>query len=180
MDRKLLIHSKKGYLFAEFNFNYEERNRVTGNYTQYGHYETDPGEYSTYPIITIDLWPEYKKYRSVDEIKAYDLGVVKDRLGREMGNMNDYIVSYEAEDHLSRYLIQNHREVVGVVNIRSNFLQNMKELEFISTLSVYHDEKIMSDSLEGNFDLIQRIYDERTRYCDVNRVADRNMPPYRG
>lgn len=173
MDRKLLIHSKKGYLFAELNFNYEVQGRAEGSVTQYSHYEIEPGLYSTFPLMTMDLWPEYKKYGSVDEIKAYDLGVVKDRLGREMGNMNDYVLSYETEDRFRRYVIQNSREVVGVVNIRSNFHQNMKELEFISTLSVYHDEKIMSDSLEGNFDLVQRIYDERVRYCDLKKVEGR-------
>jgi hypothetical protein len=172
MDRILRIYTKTDHLFAEFIISYDQRRQAYVNYTGYRQlYSDDEPESeskSVYPLDYMDYHLPYQEFRSIDEIKAADLRMVKERIREDLGT---HKFVYEPNEILYRYTLTTHRDFPGIVNIRANFLENKKELELISGISERMDERIESNSLEGNFSLIERIYDDRARYSDIKRIA---------
>jgi len=171
MDRKLIVTSKKGYLQAELIFRYEGRNDARCSVIEYSNYETDDG-YSVFALSPMDGYAQYKKFKSIDEIKAYDIALAKDKVQEVRANPNDFTYTYDTEDVIYRYFLKTHIDVIGMAQIRSNFLKNYKELEFFSAKAFVHDETISSNSLEGNYDLVKSIRDQRVGYSDMQGVID--------
>ncbi len=172
MDRILRIYTKTDHLFAEFIISYDQRRQAYVNYTGYRQlYSDDEPESESKSVYVIDYMDyniPYRDFRSIEEIKAEDLRMVKERIREDLSH---HKFVYEPNEVLYRYTLTTHRDFPGIVNIRANFLENKKELELISGISERMDEKIESNSLEGNFSLIERIYDERARYSDIKRIA---------
>jgi hypothetical protein len=86
MDRTLKVYTKTDHLFAEFTFNYDQRQQATVHYIQYRRLynddEEDEGK-SVYPLMETDRYLHYIQFDSIDKIKAFDVDVVKEELGRD-------------------------------------------------------------------------------------------------
>ena len=172
MDRILRIYTKTDHLFAEFIFSYDQRQQAYVNYTGYRQlYADDEPESegkSVYPIDYMDYHMPYQEFKSIEEIKAFDRNHVKERIREDLST---YKFVYNPDVVLYRYVAKNHRNVLGIVNIRVNFTDNIKELEFISGIRLYDDCILSSNSLEGNFNLMERIPDDNFRYSDITKIA---------
>jgi len=172
MDRILRIYTKTDHLFAEFIFSYDQRRQLYINYTGYRQlYSDDEPESeskSVYPIDYMDYNESFREFKSIDEIKAWDKEHVKQRIHE---NLSTHKFVYEAEDVLYRYIVSNHRNFPGIINIRANFLENKKELELISGINLRDDCSLSSNSLQDNFDLIELIPNDDVRYSDRKKIA---------
>lgn len=173
MDRILRIYTKTDHLFAEFHVSYDERKQAYVNYVGYRQlYSDDEPESeskSVYPIDHMDYHIPYREFKSIDEIKQYDREMAKERLRDELTDSHTFV--YEPEEVLYRYVIKNHRNIPGIVNIRVNFAENFKELELISGINPRDDYRMSGSSLEGNFAMIESIPDDHVKYSDRQKIA---------
>ncbi len=160
MDRTLKVYAKTGHLFAEFTFNYDHARQASGHYTEYRQLYRDDEEdesKSVYPAGDRDLYLQFQQFDSIAKIKAHDKDLVKNELGREMGNPNDYTYIYEPTPILLRYIVANHQGCMGMVNVLYSFIDNTKEVKFLSAYHPRFDVDISSNSLETNISCILRI-----------------------
>jgi len=161
MDRTLKVYSKTGHLFAEFTFNYDHRNQANAHYVQYRRLYSDDEEdenKSVYPSYDSDVYLQFKQFGSIEEIKAHDIVLVKKELGRDMPDpAASYKYVYEEAPVLLRYVAANHIGCIGMVNILFSFINNTKEVKFLSATNPRFDVDISSNSLETNLDCILRI-----------------------
>lgn len=160
MDRTLKVFTKTDHLFAEFVFHYDHPGQASGRYTEYKRLyrddEEDEGK-SVYPIMDSDLYLQYREFSSIDKIKAHDIEVVKKELGREMKDPRGYNYVYDPSPVLLRYVVENHRGCTGMVNIYFSFINNTKDLKFLSAANPRFDFELSSNSLETNVSCIRRI-----------------------
>ncbi|HTF03964.1 MAG TPA: hypothetical protein VK826_08060 [Bacteroidia bacterium] len=166
MDRTLKVYTKTQHLFAEFTFYYDHERQATAHYTQYRRLYRDDEEddaKSVYPIDDRDLDLDYKKISSMDQIKAHDIELVKKELGGDMPNPKDYTFVYEPQPILQRYVVENHKGCIGMINAVFDFNGNTKEVKFLSARSPRYDVDISSNSLETNLECILRIPLHRDR-----------------
>ncbi len=183
MDRTLKVYSKTDHLFAEFTFNYDQRQQATAHYIQYRRLynddEEDEGK-SVYPGMEMDLYLQYRQFDSIDQIKAHDVELVKKELGRDMtDDPRTYKYVYDPQPVLLRYVVENHRGCVGMVNILFSFIENTKEVKFLSATNPRYDYDLSSNSLETNLSCILRIpvYLDR----DVTEISPydlKKLPPW--
>src|ERR1700749_1106965 len=107
MDRTLKVLTKTGHLFAEFTFNYDYPRQATAHYILYRRLYNDDEEdesKSVYPLIEMDVHLQYRQFTSIDEIKSYDIGIVKEYAGRDMTDPHEpYKYVYPPEPVLLRY-----------------------------------------------------------------------------
>lgn len=160
MDRTLKVYTKTGHLFAELVFNYDQPRQATAHCTEYRRLYNDDEEdenKSVYPGMERDIYLNYRTFSSINEIKAHDIDVVKRELGREMDNPQDYTYTYDPTPVLLRYVVANHVGVIGMVNILFSFIDNTKEVKFLSATHPRFDVDISADSLETNLSCILRI-----------------------
>lgn len=180
MDRTLKVYANTGHLFATFEFNYDEPRQAIAHYTEYRRLYRDDEEdenKSVYPGGDTDMRLDFRKFNSIDEIKAYDKDVVKKALGREMKDPNSYNYTYDEQPVSMRYLVGEDRHFQGMINVMFSFIDNTKEVKFLSANGPRFDYDITSDSLETNLECIQRIpvYSERSEpreihYRDLKRL----------
>ena len=83
--------------------------------------------------------------------------VVKKEMGHDMSNPKDYTYVYDPEPVQIRYLVENHRGCIGMVNAVFCFINNTKEVKFLSATNTRYDVDITSDSLETNLECMLRI-----------------------
>lgn len=160
MDRTLKVFAKTGHLFAEFVFYYDHRSQATAHYTQYRRLYRDDEEdesKSVYPGMDMDLHLSFQQFASIDQIKAHDEALVKKELGRDMTDPRGYTYVYNEEPILQRYIVANHIDLIGVINITYSFINNTKEVKFLSATNPRYDMDLSSNSLETNLDCILRI-----------------------
>lgn len=161
MDRTLKVYAKTGHLFAEINFYYDQPRQVTAQCTEYRRLYNDDEEdesKSVYPGYSRDLYLQYREFSSIDEIKAHDRQLVERELGREMtAPPGDYTYTYPEDIVLHRYVAQNHLGAIGIIDIRFSFINNTKELKFISAAHPRFDYELASNSLESNINCIGKI-----------------------
>jgi len=183
MDRTLKVYTKTDHLFAEFIFNYDHPNQASGRYIQYNRLYNDDEEdesKSVYPGMEMDLYLNYRKFDSIDQIKAHDRDLVKKELGRDMKDPADsYRYVYPTEPVLLRYVAANHVGVIGMINIVFSFIDNTKEVKFLSATNPRFDHDISADSLETNISIITRIpvYTDR----DIREISShdvKRLPPW--
>jgi hypothetical protein len=183
MDRTLKVFTKTDHLFAEFTFNYDQRGRVTGHFTEYRRLYNDDEEdenKSVFALMDRELNLPFIQFDSIDKIKAYDVEVVKNELGREMtAAAAPYKYVYDEQPVSLRYLFANHREFIGLVNILFSFIGNTKEVKFLSGTGPRFDFDLSADSLETNLSCILRIpvYTERD-VTELNPYDMKRLPPW--
>ncbi len=160
MERHLQVYDKSGALFAEFYFNYETATSGEVRITTYTQGETIAG-IDIKPVIPLTTYTvpfSHGKINSIDEIKKFDQSPAIDQLleaaGMSIRNM-DFV--YPSTVRAFRYNILHQADCVGIVNIRANFIENIKELEFMSASRIKSDEALSSNSLETNQALLRRM-----------------------
>jgi hypothetical protein len=160
MDRTLKVYTKTDHLFAEFTFLYEHVNQAKVRYTQYRRLynddEEDEGK-AVFPLMEMESYLDYRQFDSIDQIKVYDKEVVKNHLGRDMTDPSGYNYVYNAAPVLLRYIAANHIGFIGMVNIVFSFIDNNKEVKFLSGTNPRYDTELTSNSLETNISCILRI-----------------------
>ncbi len=160
MDRTLKIYTKTEHLFAEFDFHYDHANQAKARYTMYRRLYNDDEEddnKSVYPAYEADLYAQFRQFSSIDEIKAHDVDFVKKELRGDMNDPRGYTFVYDSSPVLLRYVAENHQGCIGMVEIRFSFIDNTKEVKFLSATHPRFDVDISSNSLESNIDCILRI-----------------------
>lgn len=184
MDRTLKVYAKTGHLFAEFTFNYEHPQQATCHYVEYRRLYRDDEEdesKSVYPGMEMDLHLQFRQFKSIEEIKTHDMELVKKELGREMKDQpNTYNYVYEATPILLRYVVANHIGCIGMVNILFNFIDNTKEVKFLSATNPRFDFDMSSNSLETNIACISKIpvYQERGDIGEISPYDLKRLPPW--
>ncbi|MDB4919484.1 hypothetical protein [Mucilaginibacter sp.] len=176
MDRTLKIYTKTEHLFAEFTFHYDHPGRASGHYTQYRRLYNDDEEdesKSVFPLMQMDLYPQFRQFESIDQIKAHDVELAKNELGRDMTDPRGYTYVYDPTPVLLRYVVENHRGCIGMINVLFSFIDNTKEVKFLSATNPRYDFDISSNSLETNVSCIVRIpwYTDR----DVREISSHDL-----
>jgi hypothetical protein len=161
MDRTLKVYTKTDHLFAQFTFNYDDRQRATAQYIQYRRLYSDDEEDESKSVFEIDnreLNLQFRQFNSIDQVKAHDIELVKNELGRDMKDpATTYKYVYEAPPILQRYTVVNRNGCVGIINIMYSFINNTKEVQFLSGTNPRYDFELSSNSLETNSSCIQKI-----------------------
>lgn len=166
MDRHLKIYAKKGYLFAEIEFRYGIRNKVTAVIKEYSMYESEDPEtgeitYNTLsPYITDREYVTFRQFKNMEELKQHDIDFAKNELRyNRMDSLSEYTFTYGQEMQQARYFIgHDHMNFkMGVADIQYNFEANTKHLKFLSGQSLRWDFELDGDCLETNLDLLARV-----------------------
>src|ERR1700744_3256529 len=100
MDRTLKVYTKTDHLFAEFTFHYDRPQQVSVHYVQYRRLYNDDEEdenKSVYPMGETDVYVQFRQFGSIDEIKAYDVELVKKELHRDMTDPRGYNYVYNPD-----------------------------------------------------------------------------------
>ncbi|MGH2666406.1 hypothetical protein [Flavobacterium sp.] len=176
MDRTLKVYTKTDHLFAEFVFHYDSTNQATASYIQYQRLYRDDEEdemKSVYPLLKADIYLQFKQFDSIDQIKNHDIEVVKKELARDMTDPRGYTYVYDDSPILLRYVVANHIGFIGIVDVVFNFINNTKEVKFLSGTNPRFDFEISSNSLETNLSCILRIpvYTDR----DLREIRDHEL-----
>ena len=174
MDRTLKIYTKTDHLFAEFVFIYEHRQQAKVRYTTYRRLYNDDEEdenKSVYPSFDMESHLDFRQFDSIEQIKKYDIEVAKKELGGDMTDPRGYNYVYDATPVLLRYIVTNR--IGGMVNVLFCFIENTKEVKFLSAVHPRFDFDISSNSLETNISCIERIplYVDR----DVLEIHSRDL-----
>jgi hypothetical protein len=184
MDRTLKVYSKTGHLFAEFIFSYNHPKEASVHYIEYRRLYNDDEEdenKSVYPSMESDRRLDFRKFKSIDEIKAYDKEIVKREMSHYMKDpVTSYKFEYDADPVLLRYIVANWRDTIGMVNVRFSFINNTKEVKFLSATNPRFDFDITSDSLESNVECIVRIplYQEREEPREISSHDLKRLEPW--
>ncbi|MCW3101739.1 MAG: hypothetical protein JWO09_179 [Bacteroidetes bacterium] len=181
MDRTLKVYSSTQHLFAEFVFSYDQARQASAHYIQYRRLYDDNEEddnKSVYPSMDMDVYLSFRQFNSIDEIKAHDIDVVKKQLGRDM--KGEYTYVYEPAPIQQRYVAEHRNGLVGLVNIMYSFIDNTKEVKFLSGTNPRFDFEISSNSLETNLSCILRIpvYREREEPGEISIHDLKKLPPW--
>lgn len=183
MDRTLKVYAKTGHLFAQFVFHYDHRQQATGHYIQYRRLYNDDEEdesKSVYPSNEMDIYLQFRRFASIDEIKTHDIAVVKKEVGRDMPDPAGYTYVYDEQPVLLRYVVENHMGCIGMINILFSFINNTKEVKFLSATNPRYDMDISSNSLETNLDCILRIplYRDREEPGEISSYDLKRLEPW--
>lgn len=160
MDRSLKVYASTGHLFAEFIFNYDHKNQATAKYTLFRRLYNDSEEdenKSVYALYDMDLRLDYKKFDTIEHIKKHDIEIVQKNIGRDMTDPKGYAYSYNEDPILLRYVAANHLGCIGIIDIKFSFINNIKEMKFMSASNPRFDLDVSSNSLETNLDCIAQI-----------------------
>ncbi len=183
MDRTLKVYTKTGHLFVEITFNYDRDRQVGAHYILYRRlYTEDEGDEgkAVYPSDERDLYLTFRQFESIEQIKAYDIELVKKEFGRDMPDpANTYKYVYDPTPVYLRYIAGTDRRFVGIVNIIFSFINNTKEVKFLSGTNPRFDQELTSNSLESNISCILRIsvYSDR----DITQIYSQDLkrlPPW--
>jgi len=183
MDRTLKVYASTGHLFAELTFNYEHPRQAKAYCQEYRRLYNDDEEdesKSVYPSFGQDLYLQYREFGSIEEIKAHDKELVKNQLGRDMKDPASYAYVYDEQPILLRYVVANHIGCIGMVNILFSFINNTKEVKFLSADKPRYDFDISSNSLETNLSCIMRIpvYKDREEPREISPYDLTRLEPW--
>jgi hypothetical protein len=183
MDRTLKVYTKTDHLFAEITFNYDRERQAGAHYILYRRLYNDDEEdesKSVYASDERDLYVTFRQFDSIDQIKAHDIDLVRKEFGRDMPDpASTYKYVYESTPVYLRYIAGSDRHFVGVINIIFSFIDNTKEVKFLSGTGPRFDQELSSNSLETNISCILRIpvYTER----DMGQIYSsdvKKLPPW--
>jgi hypothetical protein len=156
MDRELHV-KEAGYELAQLQYTYDTPtsgkvwiriNRI---------YDIGDDMKSFYPIYEYESYFNHQAFTSLAALKDYDKDILKQQsdFTPQPGNLLEYI--YEPMEY--RYVIK-HRDAVGIARIKTNFDENMKEMDFLSGRRQKEDITLSSDSFEINKALLKRLCEE--------------------
>jgi hypothetical protein len=183
MDRTLKVYTKTDHLFAEIIFNYDHERQVNVRHIEYRRLYNDDEEdenKSVYSLGERDLYVPFRQFDSIEQIKVYDKDLVEKELGRDMTEpKSTYKYVYDPTPVYLRYIAGSDRHFVGIVNIMFSFIDNTKEVKFLSGTNPRFDHELTSNSLESNINCILRIpvYTDR----DITQIYSRDLkrlPPW--
>jgi hypothetical protein len=160
MDRTLKVYAKTDHLFAEITFNYDKERQAGAHYILYRRFSDDEEDEnkSVYPMDERDLYISFRQFDSIEQIKAHDKDLVQKEFGRDMPDpASSYKYVYQSEPIYLRYVISNPRLLIGLVNIIYRFIDNTKEVKFLSGIAPRFDYDLTSNSLETNLSCILKI-----------------------
>jgi hypothetical protein len=183
MDRTLKVFAKTGHLFARFIFNYDQRQQATAHYTEYRRLYRDDEEdedKSVYEGMSTDLHLHFHQFDSIEQIKKHDVELVKKEMGRDMKDPASYTYVYEEAPIMQRYVVENHLGCIGMINIFYSFINDTKEVKFLSARNPRFDVDISSNSLETNLNCILRIpvYADRQEPGDIHTSDLKRLEPW--
>jgi hypothetical protein len=183
MERILKVYAGTGHLFAEITFNYEYPRQAKAFCQEYRRLYNDDEEdesKSVFPGYGQDLYLQYREFKSIEEIKAHDKELVKKELGRDMKDPASYKYVYDEQPVLLRYVVANHIGCIGMVNILFSFINNTKEVKFLSADKPRYDFDISSNSLETNIACIMRIpvYKDREEPREISPYDLTRLEPW--
>ena len=183
MDRTLKVYTKTDHLFAEITFNYDKENQAGAHFILYRRLYDDNEEdenKSVYPMDERDLYVSFRQFDSIEQIKAHDKELVQREFGRDMPDpASSYKYIYQSTPIYLRYVISSPRLFIGLVNVIYSFIDNTKEVKFLSGIAPRFDYNATSNSLETNVSCILKIpvYIDRDtmemRFYDMKR-----LPPW--
>jgi hypothetical protein len=155
MDRLLTIIKPSGHKLAEINFTYENGRSAKASVREFRQLydDNDPADESksVYDAGEREYYVDYREYDSIEKIRAADVDFVQKELGRDLKDpIGSYQFIYDDQPVLQRYVIANNRQVIGMVNVRYCFIDNTKEIEFLSAESPKYDTTVSSSSLQTN------------------------------
>ena len=177
MDRTLKIYTKTDHLFAEFIFSYDHAQQATARYIQYRRLYNDDEEdenKSVFPLTEMDIYIPFIQFESIDQVKAWDTELVKKQIGQDMTDApGTYKYVYDPTPVLLRYIAANHIGFIGMVNVLFSFIDNTKEVKFLSGTNPRFDIDLSSNSLETNISCILRIPVYTAR--DVDQISSYDL-----
>jgi hypothetical protein len=155
MDRELRV-MKDGCVLAELHYDYERPTSGKVKILINRIYDLGDDMKSTYPIHQYETYVNHRSApKSIDELKAYDMELLK----REPDFMENFSadLEYVYEPLQYRYVMEQGRlGVVGITEIETDFNADKKEIKFISARRLKEDLNISSNSLEPNRFIITR------------------------
>jgi hypothetical protein len=161
MNRQLEVYLNKS-LAATVHFNYEKETEGTAECTTYMlPYDDEEPSYKPSPMHTESRTFRHGAFPSIEEIKKFDIDFFNKEFSHWVTRYKPElaVMIYAAEDIIYRYLIYYRRdEPIGIATIRTNFLSNTKEMDFLSTKDIRFDQKLTSDSLESNAGVFKRLF----------------------
>ena len=183
MDRTLKVYTKTDHLFADITFNYDKERQAGAHYILYRRLNSDDEEdenKSVYPMDERDLYLSFRQFDSIEQIKAHDKDLVQKEFGRDMPDpASSYRYVYQSEPIYLRYVISSPRLFIGLVNVIYSFIDNTKEVKFLSGNNPRFDFDVTSNSLETNLSCILKIPVYTEREMMEMRFYDRNrLPPW--
>jgi len=183
MDRTFKIIKPSGHLLTEVVFSYDHPTQAKAHHYEYRQLndDNDPDDdrKSVYPSMDMEHYVQFRKFKSIDEIKAYDRDFVKREIERYIGDTSKCTYFYDPAPVLLRYVAANHQGCIGMANVMFSFIDNTKEVKFLSATNPRYDFDISTDSLETNVEAIVRVpwYTDR----DVRELSSHDLtrlPPW--
>jgi hypothetical protein len=92
---------------------------------------------------------------------------------------SSYKYVYDPTPVLLRYVVENHLGCIGMINALFSFIENTKEVKFLSATNPRFDVDISSNSLETNLSCILRIpvYTDRDER-EISPYDLKKLPPW--
>ncbi|MBF9221444.1 hypothetical protein [Hymenobacter ruricola] len=180
MDRTVKIFKPSGHKLAEITFSYDRGQQAQARITEFGQLydDDDPDDESksVYELLSRESYVKYQQFDSIDKIKAFDREYARRELRTSLDKpIDQYTFVYDADPVLLRYVLSRHHqgEVIGMVNVRFSFINNTKELAFLSGQHPRFDTELSANSLETNYSCMERMMlyeDSIVSACDVTRL----------
>jgi len=158
MDRDLQV-LKSGHILARVSFNYGSETSAMVNISANNIIDLGDGITTLIPLYRLSREVSHDAFSSIAEITSFDLSFFSEL--PDIKQQLDETIEYT-------YLPVRYRYVVGdfgIANIRADFSDNKKELEFMSTRGMHSDHQLSSNSLESNVALLKRLCESANLGC---------------
>jgi hypothetical protein len=155
MDRNLRV-LEGDILFAELSFNYETQTAGWVWVTVFGSELLTGGFYASIPLVTYQTQFSHATLTTFAEIESWDRSFLKAQPAPPHIEGHPEIIVIDYNDSMTFVYDDVHYRYVfndpfaGIADIYSNFIENTKELKFISGRNVNGDGTASSNSFETN------------------------------
>jgi len=154
MDRELKV-VKDNTVYAELKFKYDRANAGTVHVTVNSVYDMGDDMKSSYPTYQGEQYFNHGTFTSIDQFKSFDVNFLKQLPDGKEAAEGDKEFVYEPLSY--RYAV-SHRDVIGVAEVKINFLENQKEFSFISLRRLKEDYNGTSNSFETNKTMLDNFF----------------------
>jgi hypothetical protein len=164
MDRTLTVFKPSGHKLAELTFLYDEPRQCIVRLAEFNQLydDNDPADEdkSVFELMAREQYVPFQQFDSLDQARAADRELVRRELGRDLSAPLDaYRFVYAPEPILQRYVAANHVGVIGMAHVRYSFIDNLKEVAFLSARSPKYDQELTATSLQTNLSLLTALAD---------------------
>lgn len=161
MDRDLRVY-KDGLLCVELVFNYQTATTGTVKVTVNRIVEVEDGFKSIVPVYLFEEAVHHESpLTSLEEIKAFDGALIEGLPGDDAKLDGNETFLYEPVHY--RYVI-GEKNVIGIADIKADFLENRKELQFTSARRILEDCPASSNVFETNVEMLKVFCAQRLDY----------------